>query len=91
MRAAPVSWHTELLTELISQLTTFRPWNKSAVVRAMLQAAQDLEGAEGYRALVLLTDGEDNRWLRDLRPIPSILTWPRRSGTDLTSRVSRST
>ena len=61
----PTSWHAELLTGLISELTTNRPWNESAVVRAMLQAAQDLEGVQGYRALVVLTDGEDNRWLRD--------------------------
>ena len=65
MRAARNLVRADLLTELISKLTTFRPWNESAVVRALLQAAQDLEGVQGYRALILLTDGEDNRWLRD--------------------------
>ncbi len=61
----PVPWRADLRTGLINQLSSFRLWNKSAVVRVMLQAAQDLEGVEGYRALVVLTDGEDNRWLLD--------------------------
>ena len=39
----------------------------------MLQAAQDLEGVEGYRALVVLTDGEDNRWLRNAEANPQQL------------------
>ena len=69
----PVPWRADLLTGLINQLTSIRLWNKSAVVRVMLQAAQDLEGVEGYRALVVLTDGEDNRWLRDAEANPQQL------------------
>ena len=66
----PVAWRAELLPGLVKELTALRPWNKSAVVRTLLQAAQDLEGVEGYRALVLLTDGEDNRWLHDSEANP---------------------
>ena len=69
----PIAWRTDLLPGLLSKLTALRPWNKSAVVRAMLQAAQDLEGVDGYRALVLLTDGEDNRWLSDVEANPQKL------------------
>ncbi len=69
----PVRWRTDLLPGLTKELTSFRPWNQSAVLRAMLQAAQDLEGVEGYRALVVLTDGEDNRWQRDSEANPQHL------------------
>jgi hypothetical protein len=68
-----VSWRSDLLPALVKELGEIRPWNESAVVRAVFQASQDLEGSEGYRALVLLTDGMDNRWLSDALANPQRL------------------
>jgi hypothetical protein len=68
-----VSWRPDLLPALVKELADIRPWNESAVVRAMFEASQDLEGSDGYRALVLLTDGMDNRWLTDVQANPQRL------------------
>jgi len=42
---------------------TIEPWNESPIVEAMLRAKQDLmTSGAGYRAMVVITDGMDNRW-----------------------------
>lgn len=38
------------------------PWNESPIVEAMLRAKQDLQAPQGFRAMVVITDGMDNRW-----------------------------
>lgn len=38
------------------------PWNESPIVRAILAAKADLAGTTGYRTLLVLTDGMDNRY-----------------------------
>ena len=61
----PVAWDPSLLDPLMSQVAAIEPWNESPILRTMLLAAEDLRGAEGFRALLVLTDGEDNRWKLD--------------------------
>lgn len=41
------------------------PWNESPVLRAMLEARADLDKATGYKTMVVLTDGADNRYEKD--------------------------
>ncbi|MFO0899135.1 MAG: hypothetical protein U0836_17050 [Pirellulales bacterium] len=41
---------------------TIEPWNESPIVEAMLRAKQDLSSTQGFRAMVVITDGMDNRW-----------------------------
>ncbi|WP_439630160.1 hypothetical protein [Gemmata sp.] len=41
------------------------PWNESPVLRAMLEARADLDRATGYKTMVVLTDGADNRYEKD--------------------------
>src|SRR5690606_9620552 len=41
------------------------PWNESAVVHAMLAAKEDLLALRGFKTLVVLTDGLDNRFAHD--------------------------
>jgi hypothetical protein len=48
-----------------------RPWNESPVVRTMLLARGDLErSGAGYKSLLVLTDGKDNRFAKDAEVNP---------------------
>jgi hypothetical protein len=72
----PVRWDpndTELLGELVERLSypNVEPWNESPIARAVLAAADDLAAVEGFRSIVVVTDGMDNRFDRDLVANPS--------------------
>lgn len=72
----PVRWDpsdTKLLDELIARLSypNVEPWNESPIGRAVLAAADDLPTVDGFRSIVVVTDGIDNRFERDLVANPS--------------------
>jgi hypothetical protein len=56
------------------------PWNESPVLRAMLAAKDDLRDGPGFKTMVVITDGIDNRFEKDAtanpekKPIPQVLT-----------------
>ncbi len=80
----PVRWNPnnpEQLKNLLARIDypALEPWNESPIVRALLAAKQDLEAARGFKTIVLLTDGVDNRIESDKetnpegKDVPSLL------------------
>jgi len=66
----PVTWDPDdpaLLRDLMARLAypALVPWNESPIVRAMLRARDDLRNVPGFKSLIVLTDGMDNRFARD--------------------------
>lgn len=49
------------------------PWNESAVMHAMLAAKADLVALRGFKTLVVITDGLDNRFAHDSADNPQQL------------------
>jgi hypothetical protein len=55
------------------------PWNRTPLVRAMLMAQSDFIGARGFKTLLVLTDGNDDRFAADRvanpnrKDIPTVL------------------
>jgi hypothetical protein len=45
---------------------TVEPWNESAVVHAMISAKESLTAARGSKTMIVITDGIDNRYERDV-------------------------
>jgi len=41
------------------------PWNESPIVRTMMSARDDLRNVAGFKTMVVLTDGMDNRYEQD--------------------------
>jgi hypothetical protein len=41
------------------------PWNESPIVRTLLMAKEDLRTATGFKTILVLTDGMDNRFEKD--------------------------
>ncbi|TWT97789.1 hypothetical protein Pla108_19410 [Botrimarina colliarenosi] len=67
---APVRWNPadpNQLSRLIDRLSPpqVEPWNESPLTRAVLLASRDVRGAAGYKAVIAITDGVDNRFERD--------------------------
>jgi hypothetical protein len=67
---SPVTWdqtNPAQLSDLLSGISypALEPWNESPIVRAILAAKKDLEGAGGFKSIVVLTDGIDNRVAED--------------------------
>lgn len=82
---SPIVWDPDdpaMLRSLMArvQYPTLEPWNESPIVRAMVSAKNDLANASGFKTLLVLTDGMDNRFAgdRELNPnklsIPAFLT-----------------
>lgn len=80
----PVQWNPadpDQLDDVLSKVEypALEPWNESPIVRAMLSAKEDLAGAPGFKTILVLTDGMDNRFADDaaLNPkkqdIPTVL------------------
>src|SRR5262249_15755810 len=66
----PTVWRpndTVQLAQLMAKLEypTVRCWNETPVLRAMIAAKRDLADAQGFRTLLVITDGMDNRWRED--------------------------
>jgi hypothetical protein len=66
----PVAWTTALPDLLMTKVAAIEPWNESPILRTMLWAAGDLRGAAGFKTLLVLTDGVDNRWTTDRQANP---------------------
>ncbi len=66
----PVAWDIALLEPLMRDVAAIEPWNESPILRTMIEAAGDLRGAAGFKTLLVLTDGMDNRWLVDRQANP---------------------
>jgi hypothetical protein len=63
----PVTWRRQAgqLDDLMSRVEGLTPWNETPLVRAMLRAKDDLTRAAGFRTMVVITDGADNRFAGD--------------------------
>ncbi len=63
----PAPWSAQQLTQLMTKVNhpAIEPWNESPIVRTMLAAKNDLDNAEGFKTLVVITDGMDNRFAQD--------------------------
>lgn len=74
----PIAWTGEpsQVRELMARVERLVPWNESPILRAMLTARQDLLRAEGFRTMVVLTDGIDNRFAHDRELNPNGETVP---------------
>ena len=55
------------LQQLMAKVSypAMEPWNESPIVRSMLYAKQDLKQASGFKTLLVITDGMDNRFDKD--------------------------
>ncbi len=77
----PIVWNPQdrkQLERVMSAVSypNLEPWNESPIVRTMLMAKQDLEGAPGFKTLVVLTDGQDNCFANDKQYNPTGLDIP---------------
>jgi hypothetical protein len=64
----PARWDPDdaaAVAELTARLDALEPYNQSPLFRAALTAFAEVEPATGYRAVVLVTDGVDNRFDED--------------------------
>lgn len=80
------------LKDLLAQIQypALEPWNESPIVRAIFAAKKDLEKAQGFKTIVVLTDGIDNRVATDKevnpdgKDVPTLLRDSfRKSGIEL--------
>lgn len=80
----PTRWRENdaaLLKEVMQRIEppALVPYNETPLLRAMLAAREDLRYAEGYKTLLVVTDGKDNRYAndsignRDKKDIPTTL------------------
>ena len=66
----PIEWdptNSDLQQQLMAKLDPHRvrPWNESPIVRTILAAKEDLTTAEGFKTILVITDGMDNRFHQD--------------------------
>ncbi|MFO0841562.1 MAG: vWA domain-containing protein [Gemmataceae bacterium] len=91
---APAIWNADAgdVDALAGQVEALEPWNESPIARAVLRAREDLLKVEGFRDMIVLTDGADNRFARDTEanpkkePIPEVLR-RRFAGTNVAIHV----
>lgn len=70
---APARWeptNAGQFKELMTRLNALDPFNESPLLRAVLEARQDVIGVRGYKTVVLVSDGVDNRWEKDAEANP---------------------
>ena len=81
----PIVWNPRDAAQLASLMAKIdpahvQPWNESPIVRTILAAKGDVEDAAGFRTILVITDGLDNRFAHDLianpggKSIPDVLT-----------------
>ncbi|HEY8504361.1 MAG TPA: vWA domain-containing protein, partial [Gemmataceae bacterium] len=58
-------WDPGMLRPLLARLRGLRTWNESPILHCMFDALADLRRASGYRTMLVLTDGMDNRIDKD--------------------------
>lgn len=66
----PITWDpgdAGQLKQLMDRVEypALEPWNESPIVRTMLRARDDLRNIPGFKTLLVLTDGMDNRYEQD--------------------------
>ena len=66
----PIVWNpsdAQQLAKLMAKIdpTRVTPWNESPIVRTILAAKTDLLDATGFKTIVVITDGMDNRFSQD--------------------------
>jgi hypothetical protein len=65
----PTAWNPEddaKINEIITRAQGYQPWNLSPIFRAMYTAAKkDLARADGFKTLIVITDGMDNCFDKD--------------------------
>lgn len=68
-------WTPQDADALLKQVThpKVEPWNESAVVSAILAAKQELTQTKGFKTMVVLTDGIDNRFEHNQQANPQHL------------------
>ena len=59
----PTTWNPAQLDNLIKQLDQLWPLYGTPLVQAMRNAKRDLDKAKGLKTLLVLTDGDDNRFM----------------------------
>lgn len=91
----PTSWNPDDSGQLQAlmakiQYPALEPWNESPIVRAILAAKNDVDKADGFKTIVVLTDGIDNRVAADKeinpggKDVPTLLKDAfRKSGVEL--------
>jgi hypothetical protein len=66
----PSAWDPNQVNELAARLDQLHPYFDTPLVEAMSRAADDLKSARGLKTLLVLTDGQDNRFKQ---PIPAFI------------------
>ena len=63
----PTPWQPERLNQVMARVEypNLQPWNESPIVHTMIRAKDDLKDATGFKTMLVLTDGGDNRFLYD--------------------------
>jgi hypothetical protein len=64
----PTPWDAATMLEPLMKRVEYpalRPWNESPIVRTMMKAKDDLAQATGFKTMVVITDGMDNRFAKD--------------------------
>jgi hypothetical protein len=66
---APITWNPadrDKIEEIVGRARAYEPWNLSPILRAMYTAARrDLAGADGFKTMIVITDGMDNVFAKD--------------------------
>lgn len=61
----PAAWDAATMLEPLMKKVEYpalRPWNESPIVRSMILAGEDLKKANGFKTMLVITDGMDNRF-----------------------------
>jgi hypothetical protein len=69
----PTKWEpgdSPQLNRLMDRINQLEPWNESPIVSAMVAAKADLVGVKAFKTLLVLTDGIDNRLVKDRKLNP---------------------
>ena len=64
----PVAWNPDdptQLTQLMTAVNGLEPWNESPIVHTIMQAREDLRDVAGFKTILVITDGMDNRFDKD--------------------------
>ena len=63
------------IAEVMKAITypTLEPWNETPLFHTMMQAATDLNDSKGYKSVIVITDGIDNRIAKDKQYNPDSL------------------
>ena len=63
----PTAWASDLVDGVMASIRypKLEPWNRSPVVRTMWRAKRDLLDAPGFKTMLVITDGADDRFEHD--------------------------